>query len=338
MHIRILSRAVRVDRWAGNGRQCLVPRQAATSAGTRVRAVTESDRRAAIDRLRKALIAGRNADGGWSYYTGKTSRLEPTCWALLALGFSEDSRALRDSGTRWLAQCQRPSGWLLEDATLPVNIAFNALAALTLLHQRDGAFDEVRRRLLAAVTTAKGMSAPQSDAQRQDNSLQGWSWTDATFSWVEPTSWGLLALKKARAAGIHDNAMTARIGEAERLMIDRSCRPGGWNFGNAEVLGQDLQPYVPTTALGLLAMQDRREHDVVTRGLATLEARWHEEISSSSTGVSLICLDVFGRPAGPLLTRLAGHTEQAIAFGNHHGIALAMFALSAHGQSHAFRL
>ena len=221
---------------------------------------------------------------------------------------------------------------------MPVNIAFNALAAVTLLHQRDSAFGEVRRRLLASLTTAKGMAAPQTDAQRQDNSLQGWSWTDATFSWVEPTAWGLLALKKARGTGISDGAMAARIAEAERLMIDRSCRPGGWNFGNAEVLGQDLRPYVPTTALGLLAMQDRREHDVVSRGLATLEAQWHEEISSSATGLSLICLNVFGRPAGPLLSRLVGHTEQSLAFGNHHGIALAMFALSSQSQPHAFRL
>ena len=31
------------------------------------------------------LVRGRNADGGWGYFAGKASRLEPTCWALLAL-------------------------------------------------------------------------------------------------------------------------------------------------------------------------------------------------------------------------------------------------------------
>ena len=33
---------------------------------------------------------------------------------------------------------------------------------------------------------------------RQDNSLQAWSWIDQTFSWVEPTAWCLLFLKKLR--------------------------------------------------------------------------------------------------------------------------------------------
>ena len=38
---------------------------------------------------------------------------------------------------------------------------------------------------------------------RQDGSLQAWSWVDGTFSWVEPTAWCLLLLKKWRlqAAG-----------------------------------------------------------------------------------------------------------------------------------------
>ncbi len=35
--------------------------------------------------MRRALLSAANADGGWGYYPGKASRLEPTCWALLAL-------------------------------------------------------------------------------------------------------------------------------------------------------------------------------------------------------------------------------------------------------------
>jgi len=28
------------------------------------------------------LLARVNADGGWGYYDGNSSRIEPTCWAL----------------------------------------------------------------------------------------------------------------------------------------------------------------------------------------------------------------------------------------------------------------
>src|SRR5439155_4953858 len=99
------------------------------------------------------------------------------------------------------------------------------------------------QRLLDAIAAAKGMAVDIPDP-RQDNKLQGWPWMPDTFSWLEPTAWCLLALKKARAA-------PARIAEAEKLIANRTCEPGGWNFGNASAVGQDLRPYVPTTALGL---------------------------------------------------------------------------------------
>jgi len=291
----------------------------------------------AISRLRQALDSGRNADGGWGYYPGKASRLEPTCWALLALGSNTDFN-VSDPAAKWLVSCQRPEGWFVESPDWPINIAFNALAAFTLFHHGGLASDDVRRRVLRAVLGSKGVAAPPSANFRQDNSLQGWSWTDATFSWVEPTCWGLLALKKARVSAGTDAASTQRIGEAERLLIDRRCQPGGWNFGNASVLGQDLRPYVPTTALGLLAMQDRRAEDAVTKGLATLEQIWREEISTQALSLSLLCFGVYGRPDAGIRQRLNEHVENTLTFGNHFGIAQAMFALTSSGQSHALRL
>lgn len=288
----------------------------------------------ATTRLRTALLAGRNADGGWGYYPGKLSRLEPTCWAMLALGTGDGTR----EAAAWLARCQRPSGWLVEDPAFPASIGFNLLAAFVLFSQHDAALTDVRHRLLEAAIASKGLAAPQSEAQRQDNSLQGWSWIDATFSWVEPTCWGLLALKKARTTGAGGTALTARVAEAERLLIDRACRPGGWNYGNATVLGQELRPFVPTTALGLLAMQDRRGDEAVTRGLATLETIWREEISATSVGLSLLCFRVFSRPATAAISQMVDHVDHALAFGNHHGIAVALAALSPSSSSHGFRI
>src|SRR6478736_1185162 len=115
--------------------------------------------------VQRRLLDGRNADGGWGYYAGKASRLEPTCWALLALR-SADPSVL----SRWPSA----EGRLLERSGGEVNYAFHALA---LLAMKD------------------------STINRQDNKLQGWSWIDGTFSWVEPTAWGLLALRKLAATG-----------------------------------------------------------------------------------------------------------------------------------------
>jgi hypothetical protein len=292
---------------------------------------TSTDIRAAADRLRHTLIAARNTDGGWGYYAGKTSRLEPTCWAVLALDSAQS-----DPPLTWLARCERPTGWLIENEQWPINITYNALATFTLLGRSESAPSS--RRLLASVVASKGLAAPPAETMRQDNSLQGWSWIESTFSWVEPTCWGLLALKKARAAGITDAAANSRIDEAERLLIDRCCQPGGWNFGNASVMKQDLRPYVPTTALGLLAMQDRPATDAVARSLNALETLWPTEISAPALGLSLLALGVYGRPIDRLVSALTEHAADALTFGNYHGLAVALCALSSVSQRNVFKL
>jgi hypothetical protein len=274
--------------------------------------------------VRQALVSKANASGGWGYYAGKSSRIEPTCWAVLALDDPGPAHA------SFLSKCQSAQGWLIEDPNWPVNIGFNGLAAFTWLARPDVAVDDAASKLLTALIRSKGIRAEASPFQRQDNSLQGWPWIDSTFSWIEPTCWGLLALKRARRAGKGGAAIDARIDEAERLLFDRVCSAGGWNFGNANVMQHDLRAYVPATALGLLALQDRRDEAAVVRSLQFLEAHWMDEISASSLGLSLIALKMFHRDASAASAaeRLSAHAEAAAAFGNAHGLAVALAALS----------
>lgn len=277
--------------------------------------------------LASALTTSANASGGWSYYAGKASRLEPTCWALLALGASAPA-AVRANARDFLQRCRQPSGWLVEDARWPVNIAFNALVAVLWQAQPDLSTPDARARLLSALVANKGIAAAQSESVGQNNSLQGWAWTDGTFSWVEPTAWGLLALKKSRAAASFEPAARARVSEAERLLIDRGCKTGGWNYGNPSMMRQDLRAFALTTALALLALQDRREHEVVTRSLAFLEREWRQEISAMALGLSMIALRVYGRPTTEIEKQLREEVPKAIAFGNLHGVAMALAGLS----------
>jgi hypothetical protein len=283
-------------------------------------------------------MSSANPAGGWAYYRGKTTRVEPTCWSLLALGSPDRPARELDRHASSLAQQQQASGWLVEGPNLPVNIAFNALAAFTWLSRPGLASDDHAARLLDALVSSKGVKLPRSEIAIQDSSLQGWSWTDGAFSWVEPTAWGVLALKKARALGRAPSGSDARIAEADRLLVDRACRAGGWNYGNSVVLEKDLRPFVPTTALALLALQDRRDHPSVPRGLAYLEADWSSEISATALGLTLLCLDVYGRPLAHVRERLIAYLPQAIEFGNLHAMAVALMAVSSIGQTHAFRI
>jgi len=306
--------------------------------------------------LAQELLSTSSAGGGWGYQPGHDARLEPTCWALLALTASrlsspEVSNAVTQ-GFEFLARCQRADGWLVENARWPVNIAFNGLAAFTWLNRLHNTADDRVQRLLSTLAASKGLKIPQSPSFAQDNSLQGWAWIDGTFSWVEPTAWGTLALKKAMGARLAvDTVARARVEEADRLLIDRCGRSGGWNYGNPNVLGQDLYSHAPTTALALLALQNRRDHPAVERSLAFLESHWKNETSLLAMGLSLICLRVYDRTGASVDTRLRedltrrqhslrqnspARTNVAM-LGGVHGLAVAITAVQMDSDDATFR-
>ena len=298
-------------------------------------------------RMFETLVGSANLSGGWGYEKNKASRLEPTCWGLLA---SESSAIKYDLAAHhsFLEKCVRSSGFLVEDPRWPSNVAFNAQVAFTWLNHPGLSSEEKIRTLLGWLVTVKGVPAPQSTSYRQDNSLQGWAWLDATFSWVEPTAWGILALYKGIQAGlVPEPAARGRIAEAERLLIDRCCRDGGWNFGNANVMGQELFPHVPTTALALLALQRRQEDPAVVRSLAFLEAHWPNELSQLSLGLSLICLRTYGRPIDAVTSRLRdletrrleneAKTGDARQPRNVHALAVALTGLTLQDHEAVFR-
>ena len=60
--------------------------------------------------------------------------------------------------------------------------------------------DAILARLVPALVRIKGISVK--DTPRPSDALQGWPWIEDTFSWVEPTAFCLLALKRSRRARV----------------------------------------------------------------------------------------------------------------------------------------
>ena len=267
--------------------------------------------------LRQFLDAGRNVDGGWAYYPGKGSRLEPTAWALMASP---------DSDPAVLRHWPLTGDLLRERAGGDANFGFHAIGLLALVargveHQAGNA------RLVRGLEQVKGIALKESQINRQDNSLEGWSWIPQTFSWVEPTAWSLLALKKwARASGGTIDAGRVKI--AEKLLADRACTQGGWNYGNSNMLGQDLRPYVPTTAVALLSLQDKGTDSVVTRGVQYLEKAAPTEHSSVALSLAILALRTFHRRVPAAEGALAEQLPTTLEIQSHLGAALALCALS----------
>ena len=272
---------------------------------------------------RRALLSARNSDGGWPYLKGRRSRLEPTCWALLALARAEAREPELDVLRKW----PRQDGWFVDVQGVPPNHAFNALAALML--DRDASARALADGVAARIIGAKGLVVEQTPAMRQDNSLQAWSWVEGTFSWVEPTAWCLLLLKQRRARNADPSAAADRIKVAEQMLLDRVCKDGGWNYGNSNVYGKDLWPYVPTTAAALLAMQDRRDDASVRQSVAKLKEEVRGERSAVAVAISIICLRVFGEPVAELIDELSSYAQAAPGGGdiNTVGLAMTLFAI-----------
>jgi hypothetical protein len=124
-------------------------------------------------------------------------------------------------------------------------------------------------------------------------SPRGWPWTLGAYGWVEPTAWGVLALRTLRPSA------TARIDDGLEMLRQRECAGGGWNFGTRTVNGVELQPYVQTTSLGLLSVNGR-DAAAVARGTRVLRSRWRAEASGLlSLATATVALRVLGDDAGP---------------------------------------
>jgi hypothetical protein len=284
---------------------------------------TPAAERAPAD-VRKALLSSRNKDGGWGYYPGKASRLEPTAWALFAL--NEPPALLKN----WRLQ----GPWRVDVAGAPINYAFQALAGLVLLQHAEFAGDAsaIARNLL----DVKGVSFEQTTAIRQDNSLQAWPWIDGTFSWVEPTALALLLIKKCRG-GLPAGA-AERIAVGERMLIDRVCAGGGWNYGGSNVFGQDLFPYVPTTAWGVLALQDRPQVPAVVQSLARLRQDAATEPSAQALAMAVLALRVAGKPDPAITAALGSEAARATTLHHNVGLALTLYVLEDGTRGNAFAI
>jgi hypothetical protein len=276
------------------------------------------------ERLRQ-ILEGSAGPEGWPYYPQRASRVESTCWALLALS-AVGARSTLRSGLSFLRRLRRSDGLLVEPETPGPNYAWNGLTLLTALATEGTGEGAWRDRISASLIRAKGIAlAPGPSPIRQNGQLQAWSWVDGTFSWIEPTALCLLALKKARTA---DVLALERMRDAEAVILDRVCNGGGWNYGNAQVFDQDLRPYVPTTGLALLAMQDRRSHAAVQQSLSWLTAHSTVEFAAMALSLATICLHTYGLPTESVRAALIDLEAKTRFLGNLHLSAMALYALT----------
>jgi hypothetical protein len=204
------------------------------------------------------IEAAQNADGGWGYFPGKESWLEPTVYALLAL--REEARAAFEKGWRLVGSWEAGAGgWRACGRVAEPHWATSLVVTLYgAMGIHDAALERGTRWLLAsrgAETRAVARLAQWLSPRTVefDATLSGWPWQTGTSSWVEPTAHALMALGRVKGC-VGTVGIEERIGMGKRMLLDRRCHDGGWNYGNRRVLGADLPSQPETTALALMAL------------------------------------------------------------------------------------
>lgn len=289
-----------------------------------------------IDRLIDELVSLQNPDGGWGAGAGKASNTETTALAVAALRAlgerSAPDRALR--GAFWLIQHQRPDGALRLNGVTSAGSWTTALAivALSMFPEQQSAALEAARWLLGQEGSKPGILAEiilfvtgKSKANDLNRDLIGWSWVPNSFSWVEPTSYALIGLKKVKSS-LRGTRVDERIAQGEAMIYDRMCKGGGWNYGNSNVLDYALWPYPDITAIALLAVQDHAGEPANRQSLETLRKTAAETNSGLACAWAAICLSLYGQETEEWLERIAKRFAQTRFLGETKTVALALMA------------
>jgi hypothetical protein len=239
------------------------------------------------------LAAMAGPGGGWGYAADQPAHPEPTCLALLALSRRpERFAAAIEAGRNALRQCAAADGTYRLGRGRSEAIWPTALVLFTQATLGDTA--PSLQRIAAALLACKGrqIDGKDEDISDIDNRLIGWPWAEGNFSWVEPTAWACLALRRV-GLGRHP-----RVEEGLKLLRDRILEQGGVNYGNRRIFGLALEPIPTPTALMLLALQGQNDEPGVTASVEYLRRVAEKDDDLEHLCWARLALDVYAHAPG----------------------------------------
>jgi hypothetical protein len=260
-------------------------------------------------RLREA----QNADGGWGYFAGKQSWLEPTFYAAVAL---EGERAA-DRAWELLKSWQGADGGWRPSADVPVPSWGTSLCVA--LAQSRGETGEPFQKGIQWLLSSKEVELALwkrllfrtrlFGAPDRNLDLIGWPWKPGQASWVEPNVHAIVALKQA-SVKVPSSRLLDRVRMGEEELLDVRCADGGWNYGSHAALQVDLVAFPETTALALIGLQG---HADLGKSL-DLAARMAADTTSPLARAWLtIALRLHGTLVPPSTVEIASSPETMIA-------------------------
>jgi hypothetical protein len=241
------------------------------------------DREILIEKSIETIVGRSLKGGGFVQRQSGEYRPDATAWGILALSEKRAFREIVENAGRRLSSGRLPDG------SVPVSQNFDdaywPTALAVLAWRKAGGFEDDIERASGFLLKTSGshFQREKNSPYGHDTALRGWSWTEKTHSWVEPTSMAILALK-ATGNGSHE-----RVIEAVRMILNRKLPVGGWNHGNTTVFNRMLTPAVEYTGQALCALQGFAAPSEVEKSIGYLK----NEMSVLLTPHSL-CWGLFG--------------------------------------------
>jgi hypothetical protein len=243
-------------------------------------------------------LIDRHTQGGWSYQRDcPQAALEPTCLALLAL--RERDVAGSRYGVESLLRLQRPDGSWPAIAGDNEGCGFSGLAVLTL---QNFGVERSTEWAIKWLVQWRGKEAKwlwrwkfraQDTHVRFDPGKYGWPWQPGTLSWVVPTAFAVIALKRCFLRH-RSRKLTNRIRRGVEMLLNRACPCGGWNAGNGVVYGAPMSPHLDTTAVALLALHGEYDNGVIATSLLWLVRETRNCRAPWSLAWSILAMNAYG--------------------------------------------
>ena len=186
------------------------------------------------------LVRNQNPDGGWGYFPGKQSWLEPTAYAILALQGNPACRKAMDLVLAWQNADGgfRPAGAVFSASwTTALGVTLASLAGevgaatrgvdyLLQIHGTEA--DDWLAKVVSKVLPPASLD--------RDPLLLAWPWRPNATSWIEPTAHAIVALQVAASHNISRPSLARRVDLGQRMILSLRCKDGGWNYGSRSAL------------------------------------------------------------------------------------------------------
>lgn len=275
-----------------------------------------------ITSLFNALLTRNLENGGFSTQPGRDYRPDATAWAILGLSAIGTKNGLIDRARARLATDQLKDGRISMSREHPEAYWPTPLAVLA--WQGSPAHQESQSRAIRFLLKTTGLHWPkkQDSPASHDTSIKGWSWTENTHSWIEPTALALLALKTS-GYGDHERAR-----ESVRMLMDRQLPKGGWNYGNTFVFGQELNPMPDTTGIALNALSGHVPREQISRSLEYLKVQVARLRSPLALSWSLLGLGAWGEQPTGTRSWVEESLNQQKKFGTYDTTSLSLLILA----------